>query len=79
MLTEDDVNDRALVQVKDVTWTASGGPIPASGDGARWAALTDDNATVADRKVLAWFDLSSDRAVSSGQPLTLQDCEIRLS
>src|SRR3990172_12170180 len=25
VLTEDDTNDRALVQIKDVSWTASGG------------------------------------------------------
>ena len=40
VLTEDDTNDWALVQIKDIVWTASGGPIPASGNGARWALLT---------------------------------------
>lgn len=77
--TEDDAEDRGLVQVKDVVWTASGGPIPASGDGARYAVLLDDNATVADREVLAYFDLVSDRSVSDGQTLTLQNCELRLN
>jgi hypothetical protein len=79
VLTEDDTNDRGLIQVKDVVWTASGGPIPASGSGARYAVLTDDNGTVASREVLAYWDLSSDRQVSDGQPLTLQDCELRLN
>ena len=78
-LTEDDTNDRGLIQIKDVAWTASGGPIPSSGDEARYAALTDDNATVANREVLAYWDLSSDRSVSSGDPLTLQDLELRLN
>jgi len=78
-LTEDDANDRALVQVKDVSWTASGGPIPASGNGARYAVLTDDDGTVANREVLAYWDLSSDRTVSDGQTLTLQDLELRLN
>ncbi len=32
--TEDDALDRALVQVKDVVWTAAGGNLPASGNGA---------------------------------------------
>jgi hypothetical protein len=77
--TEDDTNDRALVQIKDVVWTASGGNIPASGNGARYAVLLDDNATVANREVLAYWDLSSDRTVSDGQTLTLQDCELRLT
>jgi hypothetical protein len=77
--TEDDTNDRALVQMKDIVWTASGGSIPDSGDGARWAVHTDDNATPASREIDQYFDLVSDRAVSDGQTLTLQDCEIRLT
>ena len=77
--TEDDVNDRGLIQIKDVVWTASGGPLPASGSGARYAVLTDDNVTIASREVYHYFDLVSDRSVSSGQTLTLQDCELRLN
>jgi len=77
--TEDDANDRGLVQCKDIVWTASGGPIPASGSGARYAVLTDDNATVANRVVLTYWHLVSDRSVSDGQTLTLQDCEIRIN
>lgn len=77
--TEVDASDWALVQLKDIVWTASGGPIPSSGNGARYAVLTDDNATVANREILNYFDLSSDRSVSSGQTLTLQDCELRLA
>lgn len=79
VLTEDDTNDRAFIQIKDVTWTASGGSIPASGNGARYAVLTDDNATPANREILAFWDLSSDRSVSDGQDLTLQNCELRLT
>lgn len=76
--TEDDGNDYAYVQIKDVVWTASGGPIPSSGSGARYAVLTDDNGTVASRIVIFWWDLSSDRSVSTGQTLTLQDLEMQL-
>ena len=76
--TEDDSGDRGLVQIKDVVWTASGGPIPASGNGARYAVLLDDNATIGSREVLAYWDLTSDRSVSDGQTLTLQNCELRL-
>ena len=79
VLTEDDTNDRALIQIKDLVWTASGGNLPASGNGARYAILTDDNATLGSREVDTYFDLVSDRTVSSGQTLTLQNCEIRLS
>jgi hypothetical protein len=77
--TEDDANDRGLIQVKDVVWSASGGSIPDSGDGARYAVLTDDNGTVADREILAYWDLGSDRQVSDGQDLTLENCELRLN
>lgn len=76
--TEDDTNDRGLVQIKDIVWTASGGPIPASGNGARYTGVTDDNATVANREIYHYFDLVSDRQVSDGQTLTLEDCEIRI-
>jgi len=77
--TEDDAADRGLVQIKDLVWTASGGPIPASGGGARYAVLTDDNGTIASREVYGYWDLSSDRTVSDTQTLTLQDCELRIN
>ncbi len=79
VLTEDDVNDRALIQLKDIVWTASGGPLPASGSGARWAVLTDDNVTPGSRLVLDYWDLVSDRVISDTQTLTLINCEIRLN
>lgn len=77
VLTEDDTNDRALIQLKDIVWTASGGSLPSSGSGARYAILTDDNGTQSARAVEIYWDLTSDRTVSSGQTLTLQNCEIR--
>ena len=77
--TEDDTNDRGLIQIKDLVWTASGGSIPASGNGARYAGMTDDNVTLNSREVYNYFDLSSDRTVSDSQSLTLQDCEIRIN
>ena len=77
VLTEDDSGDRGFIQVKNVVWTASGGNLPASGNGARWAVLLDDNGTVGSREVYAYWDLSSDRTVSVGQTLTLIDLELR--
>jgi len=77
--TEVDASDYAYIQIKDIVWTASGGNLPASGNGARYAVLTDDNVTEGSRDVLAFFDLSSDRTVSTGQTLTLQNCELRLT
>ena len=78
-LVEDDTTDKALLQIKDVAWTASGGNIPASGDGARYAVLLDDNASIPARLVLAFWDLTSDRTVSDTQTLTLIDLELDLT
>ena len=77
--TENDTSDLALVQIKDVIWTASGGSIPSSGGGARYAVLTDNNVTVGSRQIIAYWSLGSNRTVSSGQTLTLQNCELDLT
>lgn len=77
--TEDDTNDRGLIQIRDLVWTASGGSLPGSGSGARYAVFTDDNGNQGSRECYFYWDLSSDRTVSSGQTLTLQDCEIRIN
>ena len=66
-------------QFKDMVWTASGGTLPGSGDGARYAVLTDDNVTQDDREVWCYWDLSSDRVVSDTQTLTLSDLELRFT
>jgi hypothetical protein len=78
-VVENDTDDRGDIDIPDQAWTASGGAIPASGAGARWAVLTDDNATIANREVWYWFDLSSDRSVSDTQTITLQNLLIRLT
>lgn len=78
-LTEDDAtNDNAVLQILDVAWTASAGSIPSSGLGARYAVLTDDagGATMANNQVIAYWDLTSERSVSSGQTLTLQNLQL---
>lgn len=77
VLTENDTNDRGDMEIKDLVWTASGGSIPGSGSGARYAVLTDDNGTIANREVICYWDLSSDRTVTDGNTLTLSDFEIR--
>lgn len=77
--TEDDTNNLALLEIKDVVWTAAGGSIPASGNGARYAVLTDNNATVSLREVYYYWDLTSNRSVSDTQTLTLQNATIRIT
>jgi hypothetical protein len=76
-LYEDDSGDKAVIQTKDIVWTASGGPIPDSGDGARYAVLTDDNGTVANRQVIGIWDLVTERTATSGQSITLENCELQ--
>ena len=78
-LTEDDTGDLGAVLIKDIVWTASGGSIPGSGNGARYAVLIDDNATVGSREVYAWWDLTSDRSVSVSQTITLQNLELDIT
>ena len=77
--TEDDTNDWALVQLKDFAWTASGGPIPSDSNGATYAIVTDDNATVGSRNVYHYGSLGGARVVSDTQTLTLQNFEFRLA
>lgn len=78
-VTEDDANDRSSILIKNLVWTASGGNLPASGNGARYAILTTDEGTIANRQVIAYFDLVSDRTISSGQTLTLSASEMRFN
>lgn len=78
-LTEDDTSDFATVKIIDKSWTASGGTLPTSGLGARWAFLTTDEATVANRQIIAGFDLVSANQVSAGQSLTIQNATAKLS
>lgn len=73
LLTEDDILNLAFIQMKDGIFTATGGPLPASGDPARWGILNNDKATP---EVIFVFDLEGDRVVSSGQPLKVEDAEI---
>ena len=77
-ITEDDSQNRALVQIKDVPWTHGSETIPASGSGARWAVLTDDVATPSSREVIAYWDLINDRSVAATETLKLQDLTLRL-
>jgi hypothetical protein len=81
VLAEDDVNDRATLQIKDLVWTASGGPIPSSGLGALYMCLTNDIDTAAsgNREIINFYSLGSARTVSDGQTLTIQNAEMRFT
>ncbi len=76
VISEDDVGNRSYVQLKNVSWSAVGGSIPASGSAPRYAVLLDDNATVGSRIVLGYWDLGSDRTTTVGNVLALADLEL---
>ena len=75
-ITEDDTNNLGKVVLKTLLWTASGGSLPASGNGARWLVLTDDSTP---KNIIAWFDLVSNRSVSVGQSLSILASEIDIA
>lgn len=77
--SEDDTNDLATIRAKDLVFTASGGTLPASGNPATHVVLTDDNATVGSREVLAFWSLGGNRQVADGNSITVQDAGLRLS
>ena len=58
--SEDDTNDKGIIGLKNIVFTATGGSIPASGNGARYAVLTGPGATVGSRKVYLSIDLQSE-------------------
>lgn len=77
--TEDDTNDWALVQLDDLTWTATGGAIPISGDDPRYIVLTDPHATQASREIFVSWDLGDDYGVGQDQDLVVKDLEVKLT
>ena len=64
-------------ELKDIVVGAVGGPIPSSGSGARYAVLTNDNATIADREVYFVWDMASERVIADGGTLVMSDAMLR--
>ena len=77
IVAEDDALDRFYIQLKNLIYTAAGGPLPISGPGARYVLLTTDEVVIANRQIISVFDLESDSSVSDTQPLTILNAEIR--
>ncbi len=78
VITETDGStDRALIQIKNVAWTASGASLPTSA--ATYALLVDDTSGSGAEIWAFWYlGASGGRQVSDGQTLTLVDLELRL-
>ena len=70
--TESDASDYASVQMKDQTFTASGGTCTTTHSG-----LLDNNATEASRQIEAFFDHGATQNIPDASTLTLQDLELR--
>ena len=77
-LTENDTSDYATIEVKDCDFETSGGAIPTSGD-IRYMAITTDEAAVADRQIIAIFDLGSSITIPDGKYLHVRDSTIKLA
>ena len=77
--TEDDTNDRGLVQLKDFSWTANGGSIPSADTAPRYVVLLDDHATPGSREVYHYWDMGAAITTVDGTSLILQDLEIRIN
>lgn len=75
---QDGTAGQASIATKAISWTASGGDIPASGGDARWAVLTTDEGTIANRQVIAWFDLADYMGAASGITLALPGVSVSL-
>ena len=54
-----------LVLGDPATWTASGGPIPSTGDGFRYAVLFNDSAT--NKELIGWWDYGSSVTLADGE------------
>ena len=77
-LVENDTDDRAEMKARNIEITSTGGVIPASGNPARYAAITDNNATVADRIIIFVLDLGSNRTIPDGETMIIENSEFRL-
>ena len=75
VLIEDDDNDQAYVQIKDVEWLAVGGSIPSSGNAARCVVLLGPHATPANREVLDWWDFGGDIVAPEGSGILVRNLQ----
>ena len=68
-LVEDDSSGFGSIDVKDLTWTAAGGNLPASGDPIRYMVITTNEGTIADRQVIAWHDFTGNITATINQEI----------
>ena len=73
VLTEDDVNDKAVMTCDNPTWTAAGGDIGPTG-----AMIIYDD-TTADDTIIACADFGTDYTISDGSSLQPQNVVVSLT
>jgi hypothetical protein len=73
-ITQDDTNNLAKILVRNLTWTASGGDLPADDVGARWMCLCSGTAGTDD--IISYWDLGASRVVTNTQQLQVNAAEI---
>lgn len=76
-ITQDDTNNLSKILVRNLTWTAIGGDLPANDVGARWMGLCSGAAGVDD--VIAFWDLGASRVVTNTQQLQVNSAEIDIT
>lgn len=67
---------RFYFRIQNTDFVADGGTLPASGLGARYAVLLDDNVVPADRVVIGYYDLVAARSVSDTQKIGVYGAEL---
>lgn len=78
VLIEDDGASLTYIGLKNIAWTASGGPIPSSGSGASHVVLTTSEPNPANWQVIWYQSLNGTRTVSSGNTLQLTGIQARI-
>lgn len=76
--TEDDTNNRATFLFRDIGFTADGGAIPSTST-VRYAVITTDEGTVANRQIIAVIDIGDWESCPDGKVLTLSGFTIRIN
>ena len=76
--SEDDSADTGSLIMEDTFFTASGGILPASGDGVKFAVLTDNNTIIADREVFAYAEYGAVKTLLDGQMLSVAGLKFTL-
>ena len=72
-VTEDDTNDKASVSFDNISWTASSGALgPTPG-----AIMYDD--TVGDDTIVGFIDFTTERTVTDGNMLLIQNIKVDLA